>query len=47
VLKDSGKSGARAMEWGELRRYGIAWHRQRGIDFSAANRRLAKLIDNK
>jgi NADH-quinone oxidoreductase subunit D len=29
------------LTWDELRRYSIAWHRQRGVDFSTAGRRLA------
>lgn len=45
VLKDSGKDGDRAMEWGALRKYGIEWHQKRGLDFSDANRRLAKLME--
>jgi len=45
VLKDFGQPGDRAMEWNELRKYGIEWHRQRGIDFSGANKRFAKLME--
>ncbi|MDO9541447.1 MAG: nickel-dependent hydrogenase large subunit [Kiritimatiellia bacterium] len=45
VLKDSGKVGDRAMEWSELRKYSIEWYRQRGVDFSAANNRLAGIME--
>lgn len=30
-----------AMEWEALRKYGIEWYREQGVDFAAANRRLA------
>jgi len=45
ALKDSGKNGVRAMEWGALRKYGIEWYQKRGIDLSGANKRLAKLME--
>ncbi|MFC1453756.1 nickel-dependent hydrogenase large subunit [Verrucomicrobiota bacterium] len=42
VLKESGKKGRRAMEWGDLRKYGIEWYKKRGIDFTEANKHLSK-----
>jgi membrane-bound hydrogenase subunit alpha len=47
IVKGRNKSGRSRMEWSELRRYGIAWHRERGIDFTGANRNLTKLMETK
>jgi len=40
-------SGAKAggIEWDELRKYGIEWYQKRGVDFSGANKRLAKIME--
>lgn len=32
------------LDWGDVRRLGIAWYRQRGVDFTALNRKLAERI---
>jgi len=45
AIKDAQKGAHGAMEWGNLREYGIEWHRQRGIDFSDLNKRFAKLME--
>jgi NADH-quinone oxidoreductase subunit D len=33
---------ADVMTWGQLRDYGIAWYRRRGVDFSDLNRKFRK-----
>lgn len=45
VLKGFGKHSDRAMEWGELRSFGIEWYRKRGVDFSGANKRLSRIME--
>jgi len=30
------------LSWEALRAYGVAWHRQRGLDFAGLNRRLER-----
>jgi NADH-quinone oxidoreductase subunit D len=43
VMGHHGKAG-KTLEWEELHRYGIEWYRQRGIDFSALNKKLARKL---
>ena len=33
-LRDGGETGGRTLSWDEVSRYGVAWHKARGLDFS-------------
>lgn len=45
LLTDVGKKTFRSMDWGAIRKYGIDWHRRRGLDFAEANRRFAAVME--
>ena len=38
LIQVAGSARDGVMTWGQLREYGIEWHRRRGVDFSALNR---------
>lgn len=42
LVKDAGTGKANVMKWEELHSYSIEWHRQRGIDFSALNKKMER-----
>jgi len=45
AIKDARKGALGVMEWGDLRKYGIEWHRRNGIDFSDLNKRFSKFME--
>lgn len=46
LLKNIGGDAASNMEWEDLRLFGIEWHRKRGVDVSAVNRKLVKMMES-
>jgi NADH-quinone oxidoreductase subunit D len=41
AVDDVGRRESGSMTWEQVRLYGIAWYRGRGVDFSELNSRLA------